>query len=107
QDSVTAIHDAAYDHDRPIPCTCFETGDKWHYVWTRDLSYAVDLGLWRFDAARARNGLYFKLSDSRVPSTSKGPFVVQDTGSGGSWPVSTDRVAWFLAARHLLDDAAF
>ena len=107
QDSVTAIHDAAYDHDQPIPCTCFETGDKWHYVWTRDLSYAVDLGLWRFDAARSRNGLRFKLSDSRVPGTPKGPFAIQDTGSGGSWPVSTDRVAWFLAARHLLDDAAF
>ncbi|HEX8777691.1 MAG TPA: Six-hairpin glycosidase-like protein, partial [Rhodanobacter sp.] len=107
QDSVTSIHDAAYEHDQPIPCTCFETGDKWHYVWTRDLSYAVDLGLWRFDAARARNGLRFKLSDSRVPGTPQGPFAVQDTGSGGSWPVSTDRVAWFLAARHLLDDPAF
>jgi hypothetical protein len=107
QDSVSSIHDGAYDHGRPIPCTCFETGDKWHYVWTRDLSYAVDLGLWRLDATRARNGLLFKLSDSRVPGTPKGPFVMQDTGSGGSWPVSTDRVAWFLAARHLLDDPAF
>lgn len=107
QDSVAAISDPAYDHDQPIPCTCFATGAKWPYVWTRDLSYAVDLGLWRYDAARSRNGLLFKLSDSRVPGTPKGPFVMQDTGSGGSWPVSTDRVAWFLAARHLLNDAAF
>jgi hypothetical protein len=32
---------------------------------------------------------------------------MQDTGSGGSWPVSTDRIVWFLGARHLLDDRAF
>ena len=107
QDSVTAIRDGAYDHDRPIPCTCFATGEKWPYVWTRDLSFSVDLGLWRYDAARSRNGLRFKLSDSRVPGATKSPLVMQDTGSGGSWPISTDRVAWFLAARHLLDDAAF
>jgi len=107
QDSVDSIRDDAFDHGQPIPCTCFETGAKWHYVWTRDLSYAVDLGLWRFDAARARNGLRFKLSGSRVADAPKGPFVMQDTGSGGSWPVSTDRVVWFLGARHLLGDPAF
>ncbi len=106
-DSVAAIRDGAYDHDRPIPCHCFATGEKWPYVWTRDLAFSVDLGLWRYDAARARNGLLFKLSGSRVPDAPKGPLVMQDTGSGGSWPISTDRVAWFTAARHLLDDAAF
>ncbi|MBD8899602.1 Six-hairpin glycosidase-like protein [Rhodanobacter sp. DHG33] len=107
QDSVNAIRDGAYDHNQPIPCDCFATGEKWPYVWTRDLSFSVDLGLWRYDAARSRNGLLFKLSDGRAPDAPKGPFVMQDTGSGGSWPVSTDRVAWFLAARHLLDDSAF
>jgi hypothetical protein len=107
QDSVTSIKDDAFDHGRPMPCTCFETGAKWHYVWTRDLSYSVDLGLWRYDAARSRNGLLFKLSGVRVPAVPQGPFVMQDTGSGGSWPISTDRVVWFLAARHLLDDKPF
>jgi len=106
-DSVEAVRDGAYGHDQPIPCHCFETGEKWPYVWTRDLAYSVDLGLWRFDASRARSGLLFKLSASRVAGTPPGPFVVQDTGSGGSWPVSTDRVAWFLAARHLQDDTGF
>ncbi|GAB2580961.1 Six-hairpin glycosidase-like protein [Dyella jejuensis] len=107
QDSVAAIRDDAFDHGRPIPCTCFVTGAKWPYVWTRDLSYAVDLGLWRIDPLRARNGLRFKLSDVRDPSSPQGLYVMQDTGSGGSWPVSTDRIVWFLAARHLLDDQAF
>lgn len=106
-DSVEAIRDGAFDRGQPIPCLCFETGEKWHYVWTRDLSYAVDLGLWRFDPARSRNGLQFKLSEVRVPSAPQGLYVMQDTGSGGSWPVSTDRIVWFLGARHLLDDAGF
>ncbi|HEV2621704.1 MAG TPA: Six-hairpin glycosidase-like protein [Frateuria sp.] len=107
QDSVTAIRDDAFDHGQPIPCHCFETGEKWPYVWTRDLAYAIDLGLWRFDAARSRNGLEFKLSDVRTPSAPQGLYVMQDTGSGGSWPVSTDRIVWFLGARHLLDDPGF
>jgi hypothetical protein len=107
QDSVEAIRDGAFDHGQPIPCHCFETGLKWPYVWTRDLSYAVDLDLWRFDPARSRNGLAFKLSGVRVPSSAQGPYVMQDTGSGGSWPISTDRIVWFLGARHLLDDAGF
>ncbi len=112
QDSVTAIRDGAFDHGQPIPCLCFETGLKWPYVWTRDLSYSIDLGLWRFDPVRSRNGLKFKLSDVRVPSAPQGSasrqyLVMQDTGSGGSWPISTDRVVWFLGAQHLLDDKAF
>lgn len=107
QDSVTAIRDGAFDHGQPIPCMCFETGAKWPYVWTRDLSYSIDLGLWKLDPQRARNGLRFKLSDVRDSSLPQGLFVMQDTGSGGSWPISTDRIVWFLGAQHLLDDKAF
>ncbi|HJR11309.1 MAG TPA: Six-hairpin glycosidase-like protein, partial [Rhodanobacteraceae bacterium] len=107
QDSVSAIRDDAFDHGQPIPCHCFETGEKWHYVWTRDLSYSVDLGLWRFDLARSRNGLLFKLSGVRTKDMPQGLYPMQDTGSGGSWPISTDRVVWFLGARRLMDDKAF
>ncbi|RAO76702.1 Six-hairpin glycosidase-like protein [Dyella jiangningensis] len=106
-DSVSAIQDPAFDHGKPIPCECFKTGDRWPYVWTRDLSYSVDLALWRFDPARARQSLRFKLSEVREPSAPQGLYVMQDTGSGGSWPISTDRIVWFLGARHLLDDKAF
>lgn len=107
QDSVTAIRDDSFDHGQSIPCDCFETGKNWHYVWTRDLSYAVDLALWRLDPARARQSLRFKLSDVREPSAPQGLYVMQDTGSGGSWPISTDRIVWFLGARHLMDDPSF
>lgn len=107
KDSVAAIRDVAFDHGDPIPCHCFETGAKWHYVWTRDVSYSIDLGLWRFDRARAANSLDFKLSGVRGHRDAGTLYPMQDTGSGGSWPISTDRVVWFLAARHLLDDKAF
>ncbi|QNK02980.1 Six-hairpin glycosidase-like protein [Dyella telluris] len=106
-DSVSAIKDGAYDHGKEIPCDCFATGEKWPYVWTRDLSYSIDLALWRIDANRARQSLRFKLSDVREPSAPQGLYVMQDTGSGGSWPISTDRVVWFLGAARLLDDQAF
>ena len=107
EDSVNAITDAAFDHGRPIPCRCFIAGKKWPFVWTRDVSYAIDLGLWRLDPARARASLLFKISPPRAGPAPTGLYVMQDTGSGGSWPISTDRVVWFLGASHLLDDRAF
>lgn len=107
QNQVTAIVDGAFDHAKPLPCDCYQTGAKWPYVWTRDASYAADLAIARLDPDRMRRTLAFKLSGVRVPGFPAGRYVAQDTGSGGSWPVSTDRVAWFLGARHLLDDPAF
>jgi hypothetical protein len=107
KDSVGAITDAAFNHGRPIPCRCFIAGKKWPFVWTRDVSYSTDLGLWRLHPARARTSLIFKISPPRDDSAPRGLYVMQDTGSGGSWPVSTDRVVWFLGARHLLKDRAF
>lgn len=107
EDSVDAITDAAFDHGRPIRCLCFIAGQEWPFVWTRDVSYSIDLGLWRLDPARARASLLFKISPPRAGPAPPGLYVMQDTGSGGSWPISTDRVVWFLGARHLLEDRAF
>jgi hypothetical protein len=110
QDAVSHIRDGNYNGGAAIACDCFETGEKWHYVWTRDLSYAADLGLALLDPGRVRNSLDFKLSSYRkevkkvaqVAGTQDGLQVVQDTGSGGSWPVSTDRVTWAFAAEETL-----
>ncbi|HZH44777.1 MAG TPA: Six-hairpin glycosidase-like protein [Lysobacter sp.] len=107
QAKVAAIRDGAFARGEAIACECFETGEKWPYVWTRDLAYAADLALARLEPARTRNALRFKLGAVRAPGVPAATVVAQDTGSGGSWPVSTDRVAWFLAAEHLLDDPAF
>jgi predicted alpha/beta superfamily hydrolase len=110
QDAVPAIRDDSYNSGQPIACECFETGEKWHYVWTRDLSYAAGLGLGMLDPLRVRNSLQFKLSGYRdglakpaeVPGSADGLQIVQDTGSGGSWPVSTDRVTWAFGADEAL-----
>ncbi|MDY0978002.1 esterase [Massilia sp. CFBP9012] len=110
QNSVSQINDGNYNGGNAIDCACFATGEKWAYVWTRDLSYAADLGLALLDPQRVRNSLDFKLSGWRpditaapqIPGTLDGLQIVQDTGSGGSWPVSTDRLTWALAAEETL-----
>ena len=106
-DHVSEIRDDAFNRGLPIECQCFETGEKWPYVWTRDISYAVDLGLASVDPQRALNSLLFKTSSVRADLVSDRlkpvNVVAQDTGSGGSWPVSTDRVVWILAASDVLE----
>ncbi len=107
ENSVDAISDWAFADGAPQPCPpggCFETGRLWKYVWTRDTAYSVDLGLAALDPARARNSLEYKLSAPRAGGPEQ---IVQDTGTGGSYPVSTDRVVWALGAGtllHQLDD---
>jgi hypothetical protein len=109
-DSVAAILDANCNGGAAIACDCFETGEKWHYVWTRDLSYAAGLGLAMLDPLRTMRSLDFKLSGYRpglvdkaqVAGSFDGLQIVQDTGSGGSWPVSTDRVTWAFGAEEVL-----
>lgn len=67
----------------------FDTGKSWGGVWTRDLSYATILGIAIADPDVAKKGLMRKTKDGHI---------IQDTGSGGSWPISSDRMTWVLAA---------
>ncbi len=103
QNSVSEIRDSAYNHGQPIPLETFETGARWPYVWTRDLSYSTHLALANFDPVRAANSLLFKSSVLK-PGIAGGLTnqIVQDTGSGGSYPVSSDRVVWALGAYEVL-----
>jgi hypothetical protein len=107
QDSVDEIRDGQFNDGKPIPCRCFETGLKWPYVWTRDISYSVDLALAVLDPQRSQASLLFKTSTLRPELIAAGlkdvRVVAQDTGSGGSWPVSTDRVVWIHAAMDVVD----
>jgi hypothetical protein len=101
--AVDQIRDYAFHNGQPVSCGtggCFETGRKWNYVWTRDTSYAVDLGLGWVDPTRAKNSLEFKLSPRRDDSSAL--LLVQDTGTGGSYPVSSDRAVWAVGARRAL-----
>ena len=103
QNSVAQIKDNAYGKGAPIQFEAFETGQFWPYLWTRDLAYSMNLALGGFDPQRAVNSLLFKTSVLK-PSV-KGGFtnqIIQDTGSGGSYPVSTDRIVWALGASETL-----
>lgn len=64
-------------------------GANWSTVWTRDIAYAAALGTALAAPEATRASLESRVRDG---------VVVQDTGTGGGWPVSTDRVAWALGA---------
>jgi glycogen debranching enzyme len=98
--SVSSIRDGAFNNGQGVPCDCFETGEKWNYVWTRDTAYAAELGLALVDPQRTARSLLFKLSGFKGGAA--GEQIVQDTGSGGSYPVSTDRVVWALGLWEVL-----
>lgn len=67
----------------------FMAGAKWHGVWTRDISYSIYLSLALVEPEIAKRSLLAKVRRDRI---------IQDTGTGGSWPISTDRVVWASAA---------
>ena len=67
----------------------FSAGANWPTAWTRDMSYAIDLSL---------AFLFPETVEKSLASRVENNIILQDTGSGGSYPVSTDRVVWGLAA---------
>ena len=97
QNSVSEISDGAFGE--AIECECYKTGEKWNWVWTRDIAYATELGLAWLNPERAAASLLFKLSELKTGGERQ---IVQDTGTGGSWPVSTDRVTWARGAMAVL-----
>ncbi len=101
--AVGQIRDGSFDVRPEMNRPYFQTGEKWTYVWTRDISYSVDLGLASLDPVRCMNSLLFKTT--HLKPGGDGVYarqIVQDTGSGGSYPVSTDRVVWAIGAWELL-----
>jgi len=72
------------------PDTTLRTGKEWAGVWTRDVSYSIILSMAYLQPEAAMNSLRKKVNANGR--------IIQDTGSGGAWPVSTDRMIWALAA---------
>ncbi|MCM1290459.1 MAG: hypothetical protein NC201_03415 [Prevotella sp.] len=72
------------------PDTTLRTGKEWAGVWTRDVSYSIILSMAALQPEASKISLMKKVNP-------KGQ-IIQDTGSGGAWPVSTDRLVWALAA---------
>jgi hypothetical protein len=71
------------------PDSTFRTGKEWAGVWTRDISYSIILSMATLQPAVAEHSLMKKVKNDRI---------IQDTGTGGSWPVSSDRMIWSVAA---------
>jgi len=68
-------------------------GEKWPGVWTRDVSLSAILSLALVAPDATRTSLMAKVDPAGR--------IIQDTGTGGSWPMSTDRMVWSLAAWEL------
>lgn len=71
------------------PDSTFRTGKEWAGVWTRDISYSIILSMATLQPKVAEYSLLRKVKNDRI---------IQDTGTGGSWPVSSDRMIWSVAA---------
>ncbi|MBT9393160.1 glycogen debranching protein [Hymenobacter sp. NST-14] len=72
------------------PDGTFRTGQEWAGVWTRDISYSIILAQALLQPEVAKTSLRRK-----VTPTGR---IIQDTGTGGAWSVSTDRIIWAAAA---------
>lgn len=72
------------------PDSTFRTGIFWGGVWTRDVSYSILHSLAQLHPDVSKNSLLAKINANNR--------IIQDTGTGGAWPCSTDRTTWILAA---------
>ena len=94
--SSNALHDAIFTMglDEMVnavePDSTLRTGKEWPGVWTRDVSYSIILSMAMLQPDVSRISLEHKISPKGT--------IIQDTGSGGAWPVSSDRQIWGIAA---------
>ncbi len=72
------------------PDTTLRTGKEWAGVWTRDVSYSIILSMAALQPEASMISLLKKINPEGQ--------IIQDTGSGGAWPISTDRMVWTIAA---------
>ena len=97
--SDNRLHNAIYNMglDEMVnavePDTTLRTGKEWAGVWTRDVSYSIILSMSYLQPEASKISLMKK-----VTLTGR---IIQDTGSGGAWPVSSDRMIWAVAAYEL------
>ena len=87
-----ALYNLALEEARRAvePDSTLRTGKEWGGVWTRDVSYSIILAQATLQPKVAMNSLLRKV-------TPEGR-IIQDTGTGGAYPCSTDRMIWAVAA---------
>ena len=71
----------------------FNTGTNWNYVWTRDTAMSVQYSLAWIYPEESKNCALEKVLGLKTDH----PVYQQDTGTGGSYPVSTDRIITALS----------
>ncbi|MDE5595182.1 MAG: hypothetical protein K2I89_06395, partial [Muribaculaceae bacterium] len=91
----TAIYNLGLDEmvNAVEPDTTLRTGKAWAGVWTRDVSYSIILSMAYMQPLASKISLMKKVNSNGR--------IIQDTGSGGAWPVSSDRMIWAVAAYEL------
>ena len=102
QNEATTLIDPTFDGGAPLPCPtggCYRSSSTSDWMGTREAAYATHLGGLALDPIRARNALALRLSDRRSGGAAQ---IVQDPGTGGGYPVSSDRVAWVLGAEAVM-----
>ncbi|MDY3979189.1 MAG: trehalase family glycosidase [Tidjanibacter sp.] len=72
------------------PDSTLRTGKEWAGVWTRDVSYSTILAMSHIQTEAAKKSLMRKVDPLGR--------IIQDTGTGGSYPCSSDRIVWAVAA---------
>ncbi|MGI4734555.1 MAG: MGH1-like glycoside hydrolase domain-containing protein [Janthinobacterium lividum] len=87
-----ALYNLALEEARRAvePDSTFRTGKEWAGVWTRDVSYSIILAQATLQPQVAMHSLLRKVSPEGR--------IIQDTGTGGAYPCSTDRMIWAVAA---------
>lgn len=75
------------------PDSTLRTGLSWGGVWTRDVSYSTILSMAYMQPRAAMISLLCKIGRNGQ--------IIQDTGTGGAWPCSSDREIWTVAAWEL------
>ena len=87
-----ALYNLALEEARRAvePDSTFRTGREWAGVWTRDVSYSIILAQASLQPKVAMKSLMRKVSPTGR--------IIQDTGTGGAYPCSTDRIIWATAA---------
>ena len=87
-----ALYNLALEEARRAvePDGTFRTGQEWAGVWTRDISYSIILAQATLQPQVAMASLLRKVSPEGR--------IIQDTGTGGAYPCSTDRAIWAVAA---------
>ncbi len=89
---LQAVYNMALDEmvNAVEPDTTLRTGKEWAGVWTRDVSYSIILSMAALQPEASMISLMKKVNPEGQ--------IIQDTGSGGAWPISTDRMIWTVAA---------